>query len=161
MEPHTDFPERFSRMGKVLLQKRMSVNVEEHQIEDARTVNDYVVLKLKDINSFADGEELLGAKIFVKEEERIKLKEGSYYLDSLIGLNVICYDRSNNQPVSLGNVMAVDGLPIQYRLVVRKSDGSEFEIPFVKEFINDISIERRTITVNIIDGILEGGIDEN
>jgi 16S rRNA processing protein RimM len=160
VEPHTDFPERFSTTKKALLQKRKSHDVEEYEIEDARTVKDYVVLKLKNVDSFAHAEEFLGAKIFVKEQDRVQLQEGYYYLDSLIGLDVICYDK-DGALMNLGNVTAVEGSPVQYRLVVRHGNGSEFQIPFVKEFIKSVSVPEGKIIANIIEGILEGGVDED
>ncbi|MGC8653044.1 MAG: ribosome maturation factor RimM, partial [Candidatus Kryptoniota bacterium] len=138
-----------------------SPDIEQYEVEDAQSLKDYVVLKLKDINSFEDGEKLLGAKIFVRDEERVRLQEGYYYLDSLIGMDVFCNDKKCRALKNLGTVAAVEGSPIQYRLVIQRSDGSEFQLPFVKEFIKEVSLAERKIEVNIIEGILDGGVDED
>ena len=53
----------------------------------------------------------------------------------------------------LGRVIDVFELPGQNVLSVRLSDGREVMIPAIPEFLNDIDMDRQTVTVSVIEGM--------
>lgn len=77
------------------------------------------------------------------------LKKGEYFFADLKNCEV--YDENNNL---LGKVKEVEEFPAQITLRVKRENGKDFLVPFVKFFIKNIDIENKKITINVIEGML-------
>lgn len=152
----SDVPTRFAEMKRVFFRKRNALEVSEYEVEKSKLVNDYVVLKLKDVASFAEASSFVGAEVLIPESERGNLPANTYFIDSLIGMNV--RDLNGNM---IGVVADVVSNFAQSLLLVEMGDGPVFSLPFVREFVKKIDLENKEISVELIEGMVEGGIDEN
>jgi len=54
----------------------------------------------------------------------------------------------------LGFVKEIEEFPAQITIRGGRSNGPDFFVPFINEFINNIDIENKRIVVNVIEGLL-------
>lgn len=102
---------------------------------------------LQDINLV---EQYKNDEVFINEKDRQPLRNGEYYRSDLEGLQVI---DEEDHPVGVClQVEETNGA--QNNLRIRKSDGSEVLIPYVKSFIREVSLEQRYIRIHVIEGLL-------
>ncbi len=150
----SDVPARFTEMKRAFLRKRNAPEVLEYEVERIEMVNDYVVLKLKDVSSFEVASSFVGAELLIPESERGTLPANTYFIDSLIGMNV--RDLEGNM---VGIVSDVISNSAQNLLLVNTPGGQVFNLPFVNEFVKKVNLENKEIKVWLIEGMVEGGID--
>ncbi|MCL5268767.1 MAG: ribosome maturation factor RimM [Bacteroidetes bacterium] len=147
--PISDIPGRFSGLDEVLIRQKESAGVYGYKVEKAELVNDYVVMKLKGIDSFDSASPLVGAEVMVHDSQRAVPEPGSYFVDSLIGMSVIDSEGSD-----IGVVKDVLSNLTQSILLIRSESGSEFQIPFVNAFVKDVNLEAKKIRVELIEGLI-------
>ena len=82
-------------------------------------------------------------------KDRNELKEGYYFFDDLKGCSII--DEHRN---TYGVVKEVEEFPAQITLRVSRKGGKDFFVPFVKAFIIDVNIDKKEITINVVEGLL-------
>ncbi|HEY9167245.1 MAG TPA: ribosome maturation factor RimM [Candidatus Kryptonia bacterium] len=155
VEPMSDVPSRYSSLTRVFVRRDLKDPALEKLVEKCAPVNGYVVLKLEGVDSFTAAEDFVGSQILVPESERAELPAGTFYIDALIGMNVL-----NNEGNRIGTVDDVRSSG-QRSLLVRRDDGKEFILPFVREFVKDVNVGAKTIVVELIEGIMEGETDED
>ena len=122
---------------------RLSAKVESYRHNG---LFDYV--KLDIINTKEEAENYKHFEIQVIKNNA-DLAKGEYFYFDLKACEV--YDEKNNL---LGKVVEVEEFPAQITLRVKKKDGKEFFVPFVKVFIKNINIEDKKIVINVIEGML-------
>lgn len=145
--PMTDDLQRFTRL------KRVFVGRDEHAVTETHVTR--VVLERRGVRVHLAGhptrteaERFVGSLLFVAETDAVKPEPGSYFIHDLIGLRVI--DTSGNDIGVLTDVLRYPASDVY----VIDRQGSEVMVPAVKEFIKNIDLERRTMTVRLIDGFL-------
>ena len=79
------------------------------------------------------------------------MPEGTYYIFDLIGLTVIDEDGAR-----LGTLSDVIQNSAQDLYEVERENKSKFLIPAVEEFILKIDLQEKTMTVRLIEGLMEG-----
>lgn len=142
VQPTTDFPERFSRGARLILNNES----EPRQIQGVHWHKEQVRIKLRGIDSVEQAESLIGRLVEVKDDDRPTLREDEFYTRDLIGLDVFLESGEK-----LGTVDSVLKSPAQDLLVV-----DEMLIPIVREFVRNVDIAGRQITVRLIPGMRPG-----
>ena len=98
-------------------------------------------------------EPFVKAHFLFKDSSVIKdnkdLEKNSYFYSDLRGCKVI--DESKNV---LGNVKEVEEFPAQVTLRVKRDNKPDFFVPFIKEFIKEVDIDEKTITIHVLEGML-------
>jgi len=78
------------------------------------------------------------------------LKKNQFFYSDLE--SCLVKDEDNN---ILGTVDTVEEFPSQLTLKVKIKDSDKFfYVPFIKEFIQDVNIENKTIIIHLIEGLL-------
>jgi 16S rRNA processing protein RimM len=100
-----------------------------------------------DISDRNEAERLAGLLVLIDPEERVVLPEGVFWVDDLIGLQVLDAD---------GGVLGVvedfiSGANEVY--VIRDEHGKSHYIPAVGEFVKSIDVSSEAITVKLIEGL--------
>ena len=108
-----------------------------------------VRVKLHGVDDRNAAEALRGKLFFVDEAHVVRLPTGRYFVHDVIGL--VVWDDQGHE---LGSVADVLHYPANDIYVVRGA-GTEFMIPAVREFISNIDLEHRTMTVHLIEGLVE------
>lgn len=147
VKSYAEDPSRFKKIKDIALS--LKGHVADHKIESARAQGGMVVLKLEGVDTRDDAEKLRGAEIFMDSDDLEELPEGEHYIRDLIGLTVVD-DESGKM---LGKVKDILTDRPQDLYVVTKSDGSDFLIPGVPEFIKQVSEKDGVIRVALIEGM--------
>ena len=148
VQPMTDFPERFRKLRIVWLGTDGGPAAEA-RIEKAVVSPRGIRVKLKGIDDRDVAGRLRGKILFVDEAHRAKLPEGKYFVHDVLGLAV-----REEGGTDLGTVADVLRYPASDVYVVR-GDRGEILIPAVKEFVRSVDLGARTMTVRLIEGMME------
>lgn len=148
--PTTDYPERFFDMetlvaeqdGKPPLSLKIT-GVKPHSGKGQ------ILISAEGVDGRDAAEALKGRRITVSPEERVQLPEGEYWIDSLIGLDVID-DESGAHLGSIDEIMNTGSNDV-YR--VRTDDGALKLIPAIRDVVRDISLEGGTVRVKLPEGL--------
>ncbi len=147
----TSFPERFGRMKKFFLTKEKKTPV-ELEVEKVTYQDSRITVKLKGIDSEDKAKELTGYRITVNRSERVKPPRDCFFIEDLLECEV--YLKNGDRVGKMKDVMDMSSNDI-YVVDFR---GHEVLIPAIKQFIKDVDIENKRITVQLTDGMLP---DEN
>ncbi len=149
----TDSPERFARLEHVYLARwddssgRAVDPVTETRIVTAHVEPRGARLKLEALNDRDAAERSVGMLLMIGEAERMPLAEGRFYVDDLVGMQVV-----SEAGEALGTVADVLRLPAHDVYVIRDGD-REWMIPAVSAFIRTVDPDARKITVSLIEGM--------
>ena len=117
------------------------------RVRAARVHKNCVLAALDGVLNVNDAMALRG-KIVSVDRSDVELDEGQYFIEDLIGLSV--YDTASEAVV--GTIADVLNLPANDAYVVR--DGElEFLIPVVHEFVLNVDLPARRVTVKLIPGM--------
>jgi 16S rRNA processing protein RimM len=144
VRPLTNYLEQFEALTEVCAahgetDRRML------EIEAIRQNNGTVIIKFVGIDSIDDAEALRGAELRIPESELIELPDGEYYIDDIVGLEMVTTDgrilgRITDVLQAAGNDVYVT---------------DQVMIPAVKEFIADIDLDRGKVIVRPIEGLVQ------
>jgi 16S rRNA processing protein RimM len=145
----TDIPGRLESLksAQVRLATGEDVAVE---LETAWNHKGDWVLKLSGVDSINDAERFRSAELWVPLAERAKLPDGEFFQSDLAGCSVV--DGATGE--TLGTVAGFEqyGGPPLMEVIL---DGRERLIPFVKGIYREVDLERRTIVVDVPEGLLD------
>lgn len=150
VHPMTDSPNRFRTLKRILIDAGDG-NAREAVIEHVSVEPRGVRVKLKGIETRTAAEGSVGSVLYVDESQRVRLSKGRYFVHDLIGLTIV-----DQQGIVVGKLKGVLKLPAQDVYVI-DWQGREIMLPAVKEFISGIDLTAGTITVRLIEGMLETG----
>ncbi len=149
--PLTTFPERFKDMEEFFLTKEYSSPM-TLKVKNIVYNNKKITVKLDGINSIEKAQKLMGYRITIHEDDKADLPEDYYYHDDLKKCIVFSTDGKE-----LGQLIKVLEMSSNDIYVVNHK-GKELLIPAISQFVKEIDIEKRKITVSLINGMLP---DEN
>jgi 16S rRNA processing protein RimM len=146
--PLTDDTERFVNLRSVWVGRSASSACERSLIS-VRTDRSHVVVQVDEIRTVDEAEHLRDEYLFVPMENRIPLQKGKYFIDDVIGCEVVTEEQKN-----IGIVTDLLTLPIDDVWVVR-NESHEILIPAVKEIIRQVDVEKKRIIIHALEGLLE------
>lgn len=149
VEPWTEF-ERFSEVRDVMLVSPDESLTRPTKIEAARAHGDRALLKFAGIDTPEDLQLLQEWTIEIPEAEAREVEEGEYFLHDLVGAHLIDKDGRDR-----GNVIDVYEGGGGVLLNVKRGDGKEYEVPFASTICTNIDVAKKTITVDLPEGIDE------
>jgi len=139
---------------KIRYQKGNKLFLVSEDISLEVTVEKYHKSGLFDIVKFSEISDIDAAKNYkgfeIQVEKNINdLEEGYYFYSDLCECALI--DNKNNE---VGKVIKVEEFPAQITLRCKSKNGKEFFVPFIKEFVKNVDIENKKISVELIEGML-------
>ena len=139
---------RYKIDAMVFLYNPQSNTREEHKVLSYRHSGLFDFVKLNDIDTPEQVKTFKGYEIHAIKDQK-DLEKGEYFYSDLKKCNVV--DEQGNL---LGKVKEVEEFPAQLTLRVGRANKPDFFVPFIKEFILGVNIEKHTICVKIIEGLL-------
>ena len=133
----------------------------EVELEDCWPHKDYLVLKLKGVDSINDAEAFLRCELQLPRAERAELEPGAAYISDMVGCEVLDHGRK------VGTVTDVQFGAGEAPLLVVKSDGPqgapenarEHLLPLAEEFLEGgaagINVASKQIRMRLPEGLLE------
>ncbi len=119
-------------------------------IKSVRLQKNMVILGLEGIDDRDAAERAKGSQLYVTEADLPELPEGVYYVRDLIGMEAVLEDGSH-----LGRMKDVIQNTAQDVFEVETDEGKQVLIPNVPDFVLNIDLESRRVTLRLIEGMLE------
>lgn len=141
---YSDYKERFEEF------KELYVEDIPFEIMHVRYMKEMVVLKLKGIEDRTQAEKYKGKNLYILEKDLRVLPEDTYYVKDLIGLSVVDEDGK-----SIGVLSDIIQNSAQDIYEVEMENKNKFLIPAVGQFILNIDLESKRITVRLMEGLVE------
>jgi 16S rRNA processing protein RimM len=147
VRPVSDHPERFDRLDRVLV--RHHGETREVVVRGVRGKGRSIILKIDGVDDRTSAQALAGAEIGVKRSDVWPVPEGTYYIFDLVGCRVV-----GDGGRQIGVIDDVWKMPANDVLAVR-SGSREILVPAVKSVIKKIDLERKIVTIEEIEGLLD------
>ena len=145
--PTTDEPERFLELDHVLLDTGKEFR--DLEIKNVRFFKNLVILKFKGIDNINDIEKYKGHDLWIPREEGQELDDDEYYIADLLGLRVILDD--GTEFGTLKNVMETGANDVY---IIDTNAHGEVLVPAIRECIQDIDLEKNTMTIHLMKGLI-------
>ena len=146
--PLTQDKQRFMNLPAVWIGLE-AANVELKKILKVRIDTKHVVFNFDGIETVEKAEKIKDSFLFVAKEDAVKLRDGSYFVDDVIGCEVVTEEQT-----VVGVITDLLSLPMNDLWVVKK-DAKEILIPAVKAIIQQVDVENKRITIRALDGLLD------
>lgn len=146
--PTTDDAARFKKLKEVILDTgKDRLNME---IQSVKFFKQYVIIKFQGYDSINDIEKYKNGKLLVTREKAVKLTKDEYFIADLIGLKVVTEE---GEDFGILKDVLTTGANDVY--IITRPDQSEVLLPAIKECIRNIDMEQGSMTVHIMDGLLD------
>lgn len=150
IHPLTDYPTRFFDMKKLYLEKPGKQHRELEILKVAgHEGKGQILVTVAGITDRDRAEELSGYLITVAPDERVELPEDEYWIDSLIGMNVIDVEDG----ALLGKIEDVMSTGSSDLYQVRTPEGEAKIIPAIADVVRQIDVETGEMKVSLIEGL--------
>ncbi|MDR3353583.1 MAG: ribosome maturation factor RimM [Synergistaceae bacterium] len=150
IHPLTDYPERFLGMRTLYIEKQGKPHRElEVTGIAAHEGKGQFLASVSGISDRESAEAFSGYVVTVAPDERVELPEGEYWIDSLIGLDVIDAE-SGGKLGEIEDVMPTGGNDVYQ---VRAQDGSVKMIPAVADVVKEIDLDAGVVKVSLPEGL--------
>jgi 16S rRNA processing protein RimM len=146
--PLTDDKQRFVGLQSVWV-GHDATKVEPRDILAVRIDAKQVVVSLNGIETPHEAQEFRNKYLFVPKEQTLKLGSGSYFMDEVIGCEVV-----TEEQVKVGIVTDLLSLPANDVWVVQNGT-KEILIPAVKAIIRKVDVKMKRVTIHALEGLLE------
>jgi 16S rRNA processing protein RimM len=146
--PTTDDVNRFKKLKKAYIdtgKEKMPVTVEQ-----VRFFKNMVILKFKEMNRIEDCEPFRNKDILITRDQAVKLNPDENFIADLIGLKVL-----TDEGEEFGTVKDILQTAANDVYVIEGPEGKEYLFPSIKECILNVDLEAGTVTVHIMDGLLD------
>ncbi|MCD8203550.1 MAG: ribosome maturation factor RimM [Coprobacillus sp.] len=120
----------------------------EFTVKAHHTIDKFDYVTTDEITNTNEAEKYVDMNVYASKNE-ITLDKGEYFFGDLCKCDV--YDEEGNK---LGHVIKVEEFPAQITLEVEKENKETFFVPFVDEFIINVDIEKGSIIIHLIEGML-------
>lgn len=110
----------------------------------------FAVLKIEDINTVGEAEVFVGETLYINRDD-CPLPEGSYFIQDLIGLNVINADSGE----VYGTVEEILQNAPKDVYVVKSPSGRQLLFPSIPEVLIDIDITEGVIKIRPLEGLFD------
>ena len=146
--PTTDDVERFKKLKKCFIRtKDKDIEVEKNTCKFFKNM---VILSFKEFNNINDIEKYKGCDLYVTRENAVPLKEDEFYISDIIGAEV--YEENGEKLGVLSDVLKTGANDV---FVVKLPDEKEVLIPVIKEFVPEMDVEHKKVTVKLMKGMLD------
>lgn len=146
--PTTDDPTRFKKLKTVILdtgREQMTLD-----ITGVKFFKQFVILKFKQFDNINDIERYKGKDLLITREQALPLEKDEYYIVDLVGCTV-----TTDEGETLGELTDVITTGANDVYVVETKEGKEVLLPYTKECILNIDIEKKEILAHILPGLLD------
>ena len=121
---------------------------QEFKVIRSKKHKNIYVFSLEGIDDMNVAEDLSGLQVYVSSIKFKELRKNEYYYHDLEGLTVLS---SNGDLVGEVDYILRGGNDI---LVIKSEDGKEIMVPFVDELVPEVNLSEKTITINLIEGLI-------
>jgi 16S rRNA processing protein RimM len=140
---------RFKLLKEVTMESEREGAVLLH-VQSVRFFKKFVIVKFKEYDDINQVERFRGNILTVPREQAVKLEEGEYYIQDLIGIDIV--DEDGNKLGKLIDVLQTGANDV-YEME-RADGGPNVLIPAIKQCILDVNIDTNTMKIHVMDGLM-------
>lgn len=140
--PHTNVEDMFGKLKKIY------IGEDEFKILSVKYTKGCPVLNIDGLNTVEEAQELIGKPVYADESDLPKLEEDSFYLKDIIGCTAV-----DEQEEEIGKITDVIFTGANDVYEITAYDERKILVPAVKEFILNVNIADKKITVKLIEGM--------
>jgi len=148
VEVHSDVPDR-CQPGLKLSALASEDTRRELEVEEVWSHKGLLILKFVGVDSISDAEELVRCELQVPHAERASLEDGWSYVSELVGCTVFDGDRE------VGTIADVQRGAGEASLLIVKSEGKTYEIPYASAYLRRVDLAQRRIEMQLPEGLLD------
>lgn len=148
--PLTDSPERF-RALELVYAGIDDESLLSYTVESVSLKNNFVLVKLKEINTVEQAELLKNSFLKVDRANAVKLPEDSFFICDIIGMEVIDLDSREIYGI-LADVLKTGSNDV---FLVKKEGMKDLLVPALKSVIRSVDFEKKRIEVTLPEGLLD------
>ena len=142
----TNVPEIIENLDEVFLYSEEEGRGFFLRVESMRFGPKTLLIKFEEFDTREDAEVLKGFKVYVRRDELPKLEKDEYYYDQIMDCEV--YEEGED----IGKVVDIIETGSNEVLVVEK-DGEERLVPFIKDYVEEVNVDEKTIKVRKMEWI--------
>lgn len=146
--PTTDDPNRFKKLKSAYID--MGKELIPVTIAGVKFFKNMVILKFKEYDNINDCEIFRQKDLLVTRDNAVKLDKDENFIIDLIGLKVV-----TDEGADFGTVKDILQTAANDVYIIEGNDGKEYLFPAIKQCILDVNLEEGTVTVHIMDGLLD------
>ena len=143
--PWTDSADVFEDIDTLYLPDGRSLSVRGIKYQKAN-----IILKFAEINHIDEAEKLKNKIVSAKRESLGELPEGVHYIADIIGLEV--KDEDGNKIGVVSDVFPTGANDVYE---VKREGEKPLLLPVIDSVVKNIDIEGKTVTVHILEGLLD------
>lgn len=147
----TDFPEHLYNLKKVYID--FFNDKKEFLIERVEGSGNKYRIKFSNFTDSKDTEILIGKKVFISEDELVKLPEDHYFVHDIIGSIVL---RNN---VEIGTITEVLSMPANDVYIIKDKNSKEILIPAVHEYVESFDPVKKIMKLKPGEDLYENDED--
>ncbi|RKD28224.1 ribosome maturation factor RimM [Lacrimispora algidixylanolytica] len=146
--PTTDDATRFKSLKNVTMDTGSGhMNLE---IQGVKFFKNMVILKFKEFDSINEVEKYKGKDLLIERDQAVALGPDENFIFELIGLRVVLEDGTE-----FGTLTDVIKTGANDVYEVKTKEGKEVLLPAIKQCVLGVDLEEGTVTVHIMDGLLD------
>lgn len=146
VKPFTDDIKRFDNLQKIYVETNKIKK--QYEIEEVKYHKDMVLIKFKGIDKPEDAEALRNSYLKINRKDEPELKEGTYYIVDLIGLDVY-----SDEGKELGKLDDIYNYGSSDIYVIKDELGKQLLLPAISDVIKEINLGEKKIVVHILEGL--------
>jgi 16S rRNA processing protein RimM len=146
--PTTDDNSRFESLKKVILDTGREQM--ELEIQSVKYFKNMVILKFKGFDNINDIEKYKGKDLLITRDQAVELSPDENFIVDLIGLLVV-----TDEGEELGTLTDVIKTGANDVYEVTMKNGKEVLLPAIKQCILDVDLDKKMVTVHMMDGLLD------
>lgn len=146
VQPWADSPEFLTEFDELYLDNGARKIV----IISSRVHKGMLIMKIKGVDSIEDADRLRNRILYMNRDD-VELEDGAYFIQDLIGLDVIDDDTGER----LGTLADVSETGANDVYHVRTGDGREVLIPVIPDVVREISLEDGCVRIFRMKGLFE------
>ncbi len=146
VQPWADSPEFLAEFEELYLDK----GAKKVEITSARVHKNMLIMKIKGVDSIEEADKLRNKVLYMNRDD-VELEEGAYFIQDLIGLDVIDDDTGEK----LGRLDDVSETGANDVYHVKCDDGRVCLIPVIPDVIKEISLEEGCVKIFKMKGLFD------
>jgi 16S rRNA processing protein RimM len=144
--PWCDSAEFLLQFDKLYFDKGKSFKI----VESSSVHKSLVILKFEGIDDINSAIKLMKNIIYI-DRDFVKLEEGNYFEQDLIGIEV----KDADTGLSYGTIKEVSRTGRNDVYTIKRSDGSEVLIPAIKDVIKSVDIDNELMLITPLRGLFD------
>ena len=146
VQPWADSPEFLAEFDELYLDK----GAKKIGITSSRVHKNMLIMKIKGVDSIEEADRLRNKVLYMNRDD-VELEEGAFFIQDLIGLDVIDDDTGER----IGRLVDVSETGANDVYHVKTDDGREYLIPVIPDVVRDISPEDGYVKIFRMKGLFD------